>query len=152
MKPYVVDTTLRDGQQSLIATRMKTEEFVDQLEKFDQVGYKAMEVWGGATYDSCIRYLDEDPWKRLDIIKSKLKNTKTQMLLRGQNILGYRHYPDDVLELFIKKAAEHGMDIIRIFDALNDIRNLEKSIEFSKNHGMEVQGAMSYTESPILFV
>lgn len=149
MRPYVVDTTLRDGQQSLIATRMKTEEFVDQLEKFDQIGYKAMEVWGGATYDSCIRYLDEDPWTRLDIIKSKLKNTKTQMLLRGQNILGYRHYPDDVLDLFIKKASEHGMDIIRIFDALNDIRNLEKSIEFSKKYGMEVQGAMSYTESPV---
>ncbi len=149
MKPYVVDTTLRDGQQSLIATRMKTEEFVDQLEKFDKVGYKAMEVWGGATYDSCIRYLGEDPWARLDIIKSKLKNTKTQMLLRGQNILGYRHYPDDVLELFIKKVSEHGMDIIRIFDALNDIRNLEKSIEYSKKYGLEVQGAMSYTESPV---
>ncbi|MGM0640465.1 MAG: pyruvate carboxylase subunit B [Thermotogota bacterium] len=149
MKPYVVDTTLRDGQQSLIATRMKTEEFEDQLEKFDKVGYKAMEVWGGATYDSCIRYLGEDPWARLDIIKSKLKNTKTQMLLRGQNILGYRHYPDDVLDLFIKKVADHGMDIIRIFDALNDIRNLEKSIEFSKKYGLEVQGAMSYTESPV---
>ena len=147
--PYVVDTTLRDGQQSLIATRMKTKEFEDKLEVFDQVGYYSMEVWGGATYDSCIRYLNEDPWERLKIIRKKLKNTKIQMLLRGQNILGYRHYPDEVLELFIKKMSDYGVDIVRIFDALNDIRNLEKAIEYTKKYKMHAQGAISYTVSPV---
>ncbi|BBE30483.1 oxaloacetate decarboxylase [Tepiditoga spiralis] len=147
--PYVVDTTLRDGQQSLIATRMKTKEFEDKLEIFDQVGYHSMEVWGGATYDSCIRYLNEDPWERLKTIRKKLKNTKIQMLLRGQNILGYRHYPDEVLELFIKKMADYGVDIVRIFDALNDIRNLEKAIEYTKKYKMHAQGAISYTVSPV---
>jgi oxaloacetate decarboxylase alpha subunit len=148
-RPLVVDTTLRDGQQSLIATRMKTEEFESQLSEFDKVGYYAMEVWGGATYDSCIRFLDEDPWERLDIIRKNLKNTKIQMLLRGQNLVGYRHYSDDVVELFVNKMADHGMDIVRVFDALNDIRNLKKSIEIAKKRGMEVQGTMSYTQSPV---
>ncbi|MCP5455796.1 MAG: pyruvate carboxylase subunit B [Thermotogae bacterium] len=145
----VVDTTLRDGQQSLIATRMKTNEFENLLEDFDKVGFYSMEVWGGATYDSCIRYLDEDPWERLDIIRKKLKNTKIQMLLRGQNLVGYRHYSDDVVELFVRKMANHGVDIVRVFDALNDIRNLEKSITECKKNKMEVQAAISYTVSPV---
>ncbi|MBM7558730.1 pyruvate carboxylase subunit B [Marinitoga litoralis] len=144
-----VDTTLRDGQQSIIATRMKTSEFEPVLDKFDKIGFHSMEVWGGATYDSCIRYLDEDPWERLKIIRSKLKNTRIQMLLRGQNILGYRNYADDVVELFVNKVADYGMDIIRVFDALNDIRNLEKSIEIAKKRNIHVQGAISYTISPV---
>jgi len=148
-KIKVMDTTLRDGQQSLIATRMKFEEFEDTLEKFDKVGFYAMEVWGGATYDSCIRFLNEDPWDRLKKIRKKLKNTKIQMLLRGQNLLGYRHYADDTVELFAKKMADYGIDVVRVFDALNDIRNLEKSIEYCKKYKMHVQGAFSYTVSPV---
>jgi len=131
-KVKVMDTTLRDGQQSLIATRMKTSEFSDVLGTFDNIGFYSMEVWGGATYDSCIRFLDEDPWERLSVLRKGLKNTKIQMLLRGQNLVGYRHYSDDVVELFIKKMADYKMDIVRVFDALNDIRNLEKSIETAK--------------------
>ncbi|KUK15127.1 MAG: Oxaloacetate decarboxylase, partial [Petrotoga mobilis] len=148
-KPYIVDTTLRDGQQSLIATRLKMEDFEDQLIDFDQVGYYSMEVWGGATYDSCIRYLNEDPWIRLKTIREKLKTTKIQMLLRGQNLVGYRNYADDVVELFVNKVADYKMDIIRVFDALNDIRNLEKSIEVAKKRNIHVQGTISYTVSPV---
>ncbi|PNR93964.1 pyruvate carboxylase subunit B [Petrotoga sp. 9PWA.NaAc.5.4] len=148
-KPFIVDTTLRDGQQSLIATRLKREDFENKLTTFDEVGFYAMEVWGGATYDSCIRYLDEDPWERLKIIRENLKNTKIQMLLRGQNLVGYRNYADDVVELFVNKVADYNMDIIRVFDALNDIRNLEKSIEVAKKRGIHVQGAISYTVSPV---
>jgi len=148
-KPYIVDTTLRDGQQSLIATRLKLEDFEDHLEEFDKAGFYSMEVWGGATYDSCIRYLNEDPWERLRIIRNKLKNTKIQMLLRGQNLVGYRNYADDVVELFVNKVADYGMDIIRVFDALNDIRNLEKSIEVAKKRNIHVQGSISYTVSPV---
>ncbi|RLL85394.1 oxaloacetate decarboxylase [Petrotoga sp. HKA.pet.4.5] len=148
-KPYIVDTTLRDGQQSLIATRLKMDDFEDQLTDFDQVGYYSMEVWGGATYDSCIRYLNEDPWQRLKTIRAKLKNTKIQMLLRGQNLVGYRNYADDVVELFVNKVADYSMDIIRVFDALNDIRNLEKSIEVAKKRNIHVQAAICYTVSPV---
>lgn len=148
-KVKVMDTTLRDGQQSLIATRMKTSEFSDVLGTFDNIGFYSMEVWGGATYDSCIRFLDEDPWERLSILRKGLKNTKIQMLLRGQNLVGYRHYSDDVVELFIKKMADYKMDIVRVFDALNDIRNLEKSIATAKKYKMEVQAAISYTVSPV---
>nr|WP_233488474.1 hypothetical protein [Petrotoga sp. 9PW.55.5.1] len=148
-KPFIVDTTLRDGQQSLIATRLKLEDFEDHLEEFDKAGFYSMEVWGGATYDSCIRYLNEDPWERLRIIRNKLKNTKIQMLLRGQNLVGYRNYADDVVELFVNKVADYGMDIIRVFDALNDIRNLEKSIEVAKKRNIHVQGSISYTVSPV---
>src|SRR6056297_429148 len=131
-KVNFVDTTLRDAHQSLIATRMSTEEMLPVLDKMDAVGYRALEVWGGATFDSCLRFLNEDPWERLRTIRQNVKKTKLQMLLRGQNILGYKHYPDDVLELFIKKAVENGIDLNRIFDALNDVRNLERSIEYSK--------------------
>ncbi|APT71537.1 oxaloacetate decarboxylase [Thermosipho affectus] len=144
-----VDTTLRDGHQSLIATRMRTIDMIPALESMDSLGFNAMEVWGGATFDVCVRFLKEDPWERIRTIKSKLKNTKTQMLLRGQNLVGYRHYADDVVELFVKKAIENGVDKIRIFDALNDIRNLEKSIEVALTNGAHVQGAISYTISPV---
>jgi oxaloacetate decarboxylase alpha subunit len=143
------DTTLRDAHQSLLATRMTTEEMIPILEKLDKVGYYSLEVWGGATFDSCMRYLNEDPWERLREIRKRIKNTKLQMLLRGQNILGYSNYPDDILELFIRKAVNNGIDIIRIFDALNDPRNLYKAIEFGKKYGAEVQGAISYTVSPV---
>src|SRR6056297_1463516 len=131
------ETVLRDGQQSLIATRLKIEDILPILPELDQVGYHALEIWGGATFDSCMRFLDEDPWERLRKIRKKIKQTKLQMLLRGQNILGYKHYPDDVLERFIKKSVENGIDTIRIFDALNDIRNMEKAIEYTKKYGVE---------------
>ncbi len=144
-----MDTTLRDGHQSLIATRMNIGDMIPALEVMDEMGFVSMEVWGGATFDVCVRYLDEDPWERIRTIKSYLKNTSTQMLLRGQNLVGYRHYADDVVELFIKKAFQNGVDRFRIFDALNDIRNLEKSIEVAKKIGAHVQGAISYTTSPI---
>ncbi|MGK0465333.1 MAG: oxaloacetate decarboxylase alpha subunit, partial [Clostridium sp.] len=119
------ETALRDGHQSLIATRLTTAEILPILEKMDKVGYYSMEVWGGATFDSCLRFLNEDPWERLREIRKRVKNTKLQMLLRGQNLLGYKHYPDDIVEKFIEKAVENGIDIIRVFDALNDVRNLE---------------------------
>ncbi len=147
-KIKIVDTILRDAHQSLIATRLRTSEMEEVLELLDNVGYYSLEMWGGATYDSCLRYLDENPWDRLKLIRSKVKNTKLQMLLRGQNILGYKHYPDDVLDEFIKQAVGHGIDIIRIFDALNDPRNISRSIERTKLEGAHAQAAMSYTTSP----
>ncbi len=146
---HFMDTTLRDAHQSLLATRMKTSEMLPVLGEMDEIGYSAFEMWGGATFDSCLRYLNEDPWERLKIIRKNVKKTKLQMLLRGQNILGYSNYPDDVLELFIRKMIEDGIDIVRVFDALNDPRNLEKSIEFAKKYGAHVQGAISYTVSPV---
>ncbi len=149
MSVKFTETVLRDGQQSLIATRLKNEDILPILTELDQVGYHALEIWGGATFDSCMRFLEEDPWERLRKIKKGIKQTKLQMLLRGQNILGYKHYPDDVLERFIKKSVENGIDIIRIFDALNDIRNMEKAIEFTKKYGAEAQGTIVYTTSPI---
>lgn len=148
-KLKITETVLRDGHQSLIATRMKTEDMLPVLEQMDQVGYHAFEMWGGATFDSCLRFLDEDPWIRLRKINLRLKKTKLQMLLRGQNILGYKHYPDDILEKFIKKSIDNGIDIIRIFDALNDPRNMEKAIEFTKKYGGHAQGTIVYTISPI---
>ncbi|MCG0276276.1 MAG: oxaloacetate decarboxylase subunit alpha [Thermosediminibacteraceae bacterium] len=148
-KVGITDTILRDAHQSLIATRMKTDEMLPIAEKLDEVGFHSLEVWGGATFDSCIRYLNEDPWIRLRLLKEKIKKTPLQMLLRGQNLLGYRHYPDDVVELFVKKCVENGIDIIRIFDALNDIRNMQKSIEVAKKCGAHVQGTVVYTISPV---
>jgi len=145
----IVDTTLRDAHQSLWATRMKTEEMLPILEKLDEVGYYSLEVWGGATFDVAIRYLNDDPWERLSLIKAKVKKTNLQMLLRGQNIVGYRNYPDDLLEAFIEKASERGITIFRIFDALNDIRNLAKAIEFVKKEGKHAQGTICYTISPV---
>lgn len=143
------ETVLRDGQQSLIATRLKIDDIVPVLEDLDQAGYYSLEIWGGATFDSCMRFLDEDPWERLRTIRKNVKNTKLQMLLRGQNILGYKHYPDDVLEKFIEKSVKNGIDIIRIFDALNDIRNMEKAIEYTKKYGAEAQGTIVYSTSPM---
>ncbi|MBS4538414.1 oxaloacetate decarboxylase subunit alpha [Clostridium sp. D2Q-11] len=145
----ITETALRDGHQSLIATRLKTEEILPILSKMDEVGYHAMEVWGGATFDACLRFLNEDPWERLKEIRKVVKNTKLQMLLRGQNILGYKHYPDDVVETFIKKSVENGIDIIRVFDALNDIRNLETSVKSIKEAGAHCQCAISYTTSKV---
>jgi len=147
-KVLITDTSLRDAHQSLMATRMKTEEMIPILEVMDQVGYHSLEVWGGATFDSCMRFLDEDPWERLRILRKHLKNTKLQMLLRGQNLVGYRHYADDVVEAFIKNTAECGLDIIRIFDALNDVRNMEKALEVCKKVGIHAQTTVSYTISP----
>ncbi|MGI5858935.1 MAG: oxaloacetate decarboxylase subunit alpha [Tepidanaerobacteraceae bacterium] len=148
-KVGITDTILRDAHQSLIATRMKIDEMLPIAEKLDQIGYYSLEMWGGATFDSCIRFLNEDPWDRLRKIKQKVKNTPLQMLLRGQNLLGYHHYADDVVEMFVKKSVENGIDIIRIFDALNDIRNLKKAIEVTKETGAHAQGTVVYTISPV---
>lgn len=145
----ICDCTLRDGQQSLIATRMRIEEMLPILDKMDKVGFGAMEVWGGATFDSCLRFLKEDPWERLRKFRSVLKNTKLQMLLRGQNILGYKHYADDVVEAFVRKSIENGIDIIRIFDALNDARNLETAVKATKAENAHAQLAISYTLSDV---
>jgi oxaloacetate decarboxylase alpha subunit len=145
----ITETALRDGHQSLIATRLKTDEILPILEKMDKVGYHSLEVWGGATFDSCLRFLNEDPWERLREIRKAVKNTKLQMLLRGQNLLGYKHYPDDVVEAFIQKSVENGIDIIRVFDALNDVRNLETSMKAIKKAGAHCQCAISYTTSKI---
>ena len=144
-----VDTILRDAHQSLMATRMTYKDMEPALERLDKVGYKAIECWGGATFDSCIRYLDEDPWERLRKIKSHFKNTKTQMLLRGQNLLGYKNYPDDIVEKFIELSVKNGIDIIRIFDALNDVRNIETSLKATKKAGAEAQVAICYTTSEV---
>lgn len=148
-KLNITETVLRDGNQSLIATRLKIEDMMPILDVMDKVGYNSMEVWGGATFDTCLRYLNEDPWERLRKIRKKVKNTKLQMLLRGQNILGYKHYPDDIVEKFIKKSVENGIDIIRTFDALNDPRNLKTSIDAIKKSGAHCQCAISYTTSKI---
>mgnify|MGYP000853493784 CR=1 FL=1 len=148
-KLKITETVLRDGHQSLIATRMTTEEMLPILETMDQVGYNAVEMWGGATYDACLRFLHEDPWERLRIIRKKMPNTKLQMLLRGQNLLGYRHYADDVVDEFVNRAIANGIDNIRIFDALNDTRNLEASIKACKKYGGHAQGTISYTISPV---
>jgi len=145
----IVDTVFRDAHQSLIATRMKTEEMLPIAEKMDKAGYYALEIWGGATFDSCLRFLNEDPWDRLREMRKAFKNTKLQMLLRGQNLLGYKHYPDDVVEEFVRLSIKNGIDIIRIFDALNDLRNLETSIKATKKYGGHAQGAISYTISPV---
>ncbi len=148
-KVKFTETVLRDSQQSLIATRMPFEDFEGILEKLDNAGYYSLECWGGATFDSCLRYLDEDPWERLRKIKAVCKKTPLQMLIRGQNILGYKHYPDDVVRLFCRKAAENGMDIFRIFDALNDFRNIEVCIDEVKKCGKHAQGCICYTTSPV---
>ncbi|MDE1547997.1 oxaloacetate decarboxylase subunit alpha [Jeotgalibaca caeni] len=144
-----MDTILRDAHQSLVATRMSTEQMLPILEELDQAGYYALEVWGGATFDSCLRYLNEDPWERLRTIRKHVKNTKLQMLLRGQNLLGYKHYPDDVVESFIEKAIENGIDIIRVFDALNDLRNLTTSVRAIKKFGGHAQCCICYTLSDV---
>ena len=148
-KVKITETVLRDSHQSLIATRMTTEEMLPILEQMDKVGYHSLEAWGGATFDACMRFLNEDPWERLRAIRDKVKNTKLQMLFRGQNILGYRHYSDDVVEYFVQKSLANGIDIIRIFDALNDPRNLKTAINATKKEGGHVQAAFSYTTGPV---
>ncbi len=148
-KIKITDTSLRDGHQSLWATRMGTEDMLPVLEDLDEIGYYSLEMWGGATFDVCIRYLQEDPWERLRIIRKYIKKTKLQMLLRGQSLVGYTHYPDDIVERFVDKAAENGIDIFRIFDALNDIRNLEMAMKAAKKTGKHIQACVVYTISPV---
>ena len=148
-KILVTETALRDAHQSLIATRMTTEEMLPILDKMDKIGYYSLECWGGATFDSCLRFLNEDPWDRLRTIRDHCKNTKLQMLFRGQNMLGYRHYADDVLEYFVQRSVANGIDIIRIFDALNDIKNLKSAITAAKKEGAHTQVAISYTTGPV---
>lgn len=148
-KLRICETVLRDGHQSILATRMRYEQMEPVLGLLDEIGYEALECWGGATYDSCLRFLNEDPWERLRKLKANVKNTPLQMLLRGQNLLGYKHYSDDVVEAFCKAAVKNGIDRIRIFDALNDPRNMEAAIKYSKQAGAHVQSAMVYTISPV---
>jgi len=148
-KVRITETVLRDAHQSLIATRMSSEDIMPIVEKLDDIGYHSLECWGGATFDSCLRFLNEDPWDRLRKIKKKAKKTRLQMLLRGQNLLGYKHYSDDVVEYFVRKSIENGIDIIRIFDALNDVRNIEAAIKACKKEGGHAQGTVSYTISPV---
>ena len=148
-KIKITETAFRDAHQSLLATRMRTDEMLPIADKMDRVGYYAMEVWGGATFDSCLRFLNEDPWDRLRKLRKAFKNTKLQMLLRGQNLLGYKNYPDDIVEEFVKKSIENGIDIIRMFDALNDMRNIQKTLEATKKYGGHAQIAISYTVSPV---
>ncbi|MCQ2558464.1 MAG: oxaloacetate decarboxylase subunit alpha, partial [Oscillospiraceae bacterium] len=146
---FITDTILRDGHQSQAATRMKLEDMLPALETLDSIGYWSVECWGGATFDVCMRYLNEDPWVRLREIKKHMPNTKLQMLFRGQNILGYTQYPDDVVDTFCAKSIENGIDVVRIFDALNDVRNLETAIRATKKYGGICEAALSYTTSPI---
>ncbi len=146
---FITDTILRDAHQSQAATRMRIEDMLPALERLDKIGYWSVECWGGATFDSCMRFLNEDPWERLRTIKKHMPNTKLQMLFRGQNILGYKHYADDVVDRFVEKSIENGIDVIRIFDALNDPRNLEQAIKSCKKHGRICEPAISYTISPV---
>jgi pyruvate carboxylase subunit B len=148
-KIEITDVSLRDGIQSLLATRVRTEDMLDIVEILDKCGFYSLEVWGGATFDVCLRFLKEDPWERLRKFKERAKNTKLEMLLRGQNVVGYRHYPDDVVEAFVKKAYDNGIEVFRIFDALNDTRNLRKAIETAKKVGAIVKGVLSYAISPV---
>ena len=147
--PKITEVVLRDGQQSLIATRMKTEDMIPILSKMDKVGFSSVEVWGGATYDCCLRFLNENPWSRLKIFKKYFKKTKLQMLLRGKNLVGYKEYSDEVISLFVKNSVKNGMHIFRIFDSLNDINNIKSSIEFVNNEGQNSQGTICYTTSPV---
>ena len=150
MKPlYITDTILRDAHQSQAATRMRVEDMLPACEMLDKMGYWSLECWGGATFDSCMRFLGEDPWERLRKLKKAMPNTKLQMLLRGQNILGYKHYADDVVDAFIKKSIENGIDVIRVFDALNDTRNMEQAMKSIKKYGAVCEAAISYTISPV---
>ena len=150
MKPlYIMDTTIRDAQQSLWATRMEVGDMLPILPKMDEVGYWAIEAWGGATFDSCLRFLDENPWEVLRAIKKHCPNTPLAMLLRGQNLVGYHHYSKDIIERFIRKSYENGIEVFRVFDALNDIRNIEDCAKAIKDVGAHFEGALSYTMSPV---
>ena len=149
MKVQFTETVLRDANQSLVATRLGYDQFEPILETMDQAGFYSVECWGGATFDVCLRYLNEDPWERLRKIRAKMPNTKLQMLLRGQNILGYKHYPDDVVRKFVEYSVKNGIDIIRIFDALNDVRNLEVAIDETNKQGAHASGTICFTTSPV---
>ena len=149
-KPLLLtELVLRDAHQSLLATRMRLDDMLPIAEKLDKVGYWSMESWGGATFDSCIRYLGEDPWERIRELSKAMPNTRQQMLLRGQNLLGYRHYADDVVRRFVERAKENGVDVFRIFDAMNDVRNLKTAIKAAKDVEGHAQGTLSYTVSPV---
>lgn len=148
-KVHITDTILRDAHQSQAATRMKTSEMLPVAGLLNQAGYWSLEMWGGATFDACLRFLNEDPWERLRVLKAAMPDTKMQMLLRGQNLLGYKHYADDVVDLFVKKAIENGIDVIRIFDALNDLRNMKAAMDATKKYGGICEAALSYTTSPV---
>ncbi len=148
-KLYITDTILRDAHQSQAATRMKLEEMLPACEKLDSIGYWSLECWGGATFDSCMRFLNEDPWERLRALRKAMPNTKLQMLLRGQNLLGYKHYADDVVDAFVKKSIQNGIDVVRVFDALNDTRNIAQAMKSIKKYGGVCEAAISYTESPV---
>src|SRR5450830_443104 len=148
-KVHVTELVLRDGHQCHIATRMRTEDMLPICAKLDAIGFWSLEAWGGATFDACVRYLKEDPWERLKTLRKALPNTRIQMLLRGQNLLGYRNYSDDVVRAFVNKSADNGVDVFRIFDAMNDLRNLRISIEAVKASGKIAEGAISYTTSPV---
>jgi pyruvate carboxylase subunit B len=148
-KLLITDVALRDGHQSLLATRMRTEDMLPIAQKLDTVGFWSLEVWGGATFDTCLRFLKEDPWERLRALREAMPNTKLQMLLRGQNLVGYRHYADDVLEKFIERSAANGIDVFRIFDALNDVRNLDHAIREVRSCGKHVEATICYTVSPV---
>src|SRR5437016_9340734 len=148
-KLLITDVVLRDGHQSLLATRMRTEDMLPIAEKLDAVGYWSLEMWGGATFDTCLRFLKEDPWERLRALKRVMPHTRLQMLLRGQNLVGYRHYPDDVVNAFVERASANGVDVFRIFDALNDLRNMEASIAAVRHVNKHVEAAICYTTSPV---
>lgn len=148
-KVYITDTILRDAHQSQAATRMRTDEMLPMAAALDSIGYWSIEMWGGATFDACLRFLNEDPWERLRILRKAMPKTRLQMLLRGQNILGYKHYSDEVVDAFVKKAVENGIDVFRIFDALNDTRNMRQAIESTKKYGGHVEGCICYTISPV---
>ncbi|MFN3397736.1 MAG: pyruvate carboxylase subunit B, partial [Sulfurimicrobium sp.] len=148
-KVFISELVLRDGHQSLIATRMRTEDMLPICAKLDNIGFWSLEAWGGATFDACVRFLREDPWDRLKKLRKALPNSRIQMLLRGQNLLGYRHYSDDVVRAFVQKSADNGVDVFRVFDALNDLRNMKVSIEAVKKAGKIAEGAISYTTSPV---
>ncbi|MEL0243335.1 MAG: oxaloacetate decarboxylase, partial [Gammaproteobacteria bacterium] len=148
-KVGLTELVLRDGQQSLIATRMRLDDMLEVAKKMDQVGYWSVEMWGGATYDSCLRYLNEDPWHRLRELKKIFKKTKLQMLIRGKNLVGYKPYSDEIIKAFVEKASKNGIDVFRTFDALNDFSNIELTIKEVKKNGKHAQGAMAYTVSPV---
>src|ERR687896_2388377 len=145
----LTETVLRDAHQSLLATRMRTEDMLPIAAKLDDVGYWSLETWGGATFDACLRYLNEDPWERLRKLRAAMPNTRFQMLLRGQNVLGYKNYPDDIVRAFVSRAAANGIDVFRIFDAMNDIRNMKTAVEAALKTGKLVEGTICYTISPV---
>ncbi len=150
VKPLgITDVVLRDAHQSLFATRMRLDDMLPIASKLDEIGYWSLESWGGATFDSCIRFIGEDPWHRLRELKKAMPNTKQQMLFRGQNILGYRHYADDVVDKFVERAVVNGMDVFRVFDALNDVRNMKQAIQAVNRQGAHAQGTICYTTSPV---